>query len=262
MNKQNQNGSALVVIIIILVAAIVAALGFVVWQNFIDKDISSTKNTSNNQKEFVPKNFCKEGEDVSASLGTFCSNDMGIKFKVSDVYKGKIVKAENYEIFEGPLQFDQRKSAGKSDLVYSAKLSNEHESIELTIAKERLRPGLLFGVWYFDSSTMILSNINTPSRIYDSKTDTTITSGKYSIGTPVEAEYVVDGRKVYKYGFGDAGTIMNDYMLVHDKSIIKISQKTSESLGPNVPAPVLGNQVQDLGPSLSAMKLINKDQNN
>jgi len=57
MNKQNQNGSALVILIIILIVAIIAALGFVLWQNFITEDNTSVQDTSknSNQDELVIK---------------------------------------------------------------------------------------------------------------------------------------------------------------------------------------------------------------
>lgn len=48
MNKQKQKGSALVILTIILVIAIVAALGFVVWQNITKKDSTSFQEPSNN----------------------------------------------------------------------------------------------------------------------------------------------------------------------------------------------------------------------
>ena len=46
MKSRNQTGSAHIVIIIILVVALVGALGFVFWQNFLNKP-SSTRDTTN-----------------------------------------------------------------------------------------------------------------------------------------------------------------------------------------------------------------------
>ena len=50
MKKQNKDGSALVVIIIVLVVAIIGALGFVMWQNFIKTkpvDSKASQQTTN-----------------------------------------------------------------------------------------------------------------------------------------------------------------------------------------------------------------------
>jgi hypothetical protein len=50
-NSSSQNGSAFVVIIIILVVAIVGALGFVVWQNYIKQDNVMQSSKTDQSKE-------------------------------------------------------------------------------------------------------------------------------------------------------------------------------------------------------------------
>ena len=54
MKSQTQRGSAHVVTIIILVAALVGALGWIFWQNFIDDSTASTQQTSQSSSEQKP----------------------------------------------------------------------------------------------------------------------------------------------------------------------------------------------------------------
>lgn len=72
-NSSKETGSAHVVIIVILIVAIIGALGFVVWKNFLD-----TPDSSNTSKSVVtPKNEETSKEDTL----TYRSEAIGIEFK-------------------------------------------------------------------------------------------------------------------------------------------------------------------------------------
>ena len=54
MNQQKQTGSAHVVVIVVLIIALVGALGFVFWQNFVNK-YHDTEQTHSTSKESTPE---------------------------------------------------------------------------------------------------------------------------------------------------------------------------------------------------------------
>lgn len=69
-NSQNQIGSAHIVIIVILVLAIIGALGFVVYRNFISKDTQSNNvpvSKNNDQREALPvtKEFRSQRHNIT-----------------------------------------------------------------------------------------------------------------------------------------------------------------------------------------------------
>src|SRR5687767_13384271 len=117
--KISQTGSAHAAIIVVLVIALIGALGFVFWNSFLKKE------TTVPQAENKPqtKDVCSSGENVNAENGTFCSKELGIKFTVPSIFVNKLVKADNYEVFEGPLDPNAKKSVGLSENVYRATIS-------------------------------------------------------------------------------------------------------------------------------------------
>jgi len=70
-NPQTQQGSAHVVIIVILVVALIGALGFVFWQNFIKKDevTQSTQSQTSTQQDVSPatKEFKSQEHNITFS---------------------------------------------------------------------------------------------------------------------------------------------------------------------------------------------------
>lgn len=72
-NSKKQNGSAHVVIIIILVVALICALGFVFWQNFIKSD--STKEITNSGSE-----TSKDQVGQTVEMLSYSNETIGVKF--------------------------------------------------------------------------------------------------------------------------------------------------------------------------------------
>jgi hypothetical protein len=89
MNKQKQNGSALVILVIILIVAIIAALGFVVWQNSTQN--TSQPDTSENKPE--ENNIDTQPNESNESLsGYLVLKDWGVKLKIADTLKSTEIK--------------------------------------------------------------------------------------------------------------------------------------------------------------------------
>lgn len=82
----SQKGSTHVVIIVILIAALVGVLGFVFWQNFINK--STPVNNDTAKVESKQKNTSKDAEKSDQLI----LNDWGIKFTVSSSLTSTEVK--------------------------------------------------------------------------------------------------------------------------------------------------------------------------
>lgn len=86
INKTSQKGSSHVVIIVILVIALLGTIGFVFWQNFINKDTSDTGNTT---KVEVKQGDANENAEKSNQL---MLSDWGIKFTTSSSLTSTEVK--------------------------------------------------------------------------------------------------------------------------------------------------------------------------
>lgn len=219
-NPQTQTGSAHIIIIVILIVAIIGALGFVIWNNFL-----APKDDQPNPKVSQTKDNKCEGDTVEKN-GTFCSHEMGIKFKVPTVFEGKFEKTDNYEIFKGTVDYTARTSAGNSDIVYTAAITGNEEQLTLTIAKEPLRSGYvdvghMLQNTYYDAETGLLSLITAPTRSYNSTTDSYTTTSEYAIAGTVPS-FVVDGVKFYHGSVGDGGARYETYFSVVHGSIVKI----------------------------------------
>lgn len=225
MRKTNtQTGSAHVVIIAVIIVALLGALGFVFWNNFMKKDTVVTQN----ENKPKPESFCLDKENVAAEGGAFCSEKIGIKLAVPSIFVNKLAKADNYEVFEGSLDPKDKKSAGTSEQVYQAVLSG-NDNFTLTIAQEPLRSGYvgvghLLQNTYFDKTTGELTLVKTPTRMYDAATGTYTTTGDYSNGDAVPS-FMVSGIRFFKGQIGDAGTVENTYFGVVGGKIIRISLK-------------------------------------
>ncbi|MDN5274367.1 MAG: hypothetical protein JWP06_268 [Candidatus Saccharibacteria bacterium] len=98
--SSKQTGSTHVVIIIILVIALVATLGLVFWQNFINK---KSADTSSNQKKPTTNQPAEKVKDPNE--GYLVLKDWNIKFKLPTdttaiTYYKKQVEANNKDIEE------------------------------------------------------------------------------------------------------------------------------------------------------------------
>lgn len=239
--------------------ALIGALGFVFWNNFMKKDNVVTQ-TENKPKT---ESFCSGKENITAEGGTFCSEDVGVKLAVPSIFENKLAKAANYEVFEGPLDSKDKKSAGTSEQVYQAVLKG-NDNFTLTIAQEPLRSGYV-GVGhslqktYFDKATGELTLVKAPTRTYDAATDTYATSGEYSKGDVVPS-FVADGIRFFKGQIGDAGTVENAYLGVVDGKIVKISLKHVGYMGnpADDPSTIDADPVFDeLDKAVKALKVAN-----
>jgi hypothetical protein len=260
MQKHNsQTGSAHIAAIVVLVIALVGALGYIFWNNFLNKEetaVSKTENTS------AAKQVCADGENETAEKGTFCSDEMAIKFAVPGIFTGKLAKADNYEVTESSLGPDGEKSAGTSELVYSAKMTG-NDNFTFTIAQEPLRSGYVdaphaLQTTYFDKSTGELTQVNIPMSRYDSAKDDYVLSGEYSKGAVVPS-FDVDGIRVFKCSNGDAGRAGNIYLAVINDKIVKISLQHDGYMGDpaNDPTTIDADKVfEELDKSIKALNVI------
>ena len=255
MNSRKQEGSALVVVIVIIAVAVLGTLGYVVWNNFI-----APKNAPSEEQKAQTKDGCES--DAVEKSGTFCSEDVGIEFKIPTVFEGKIKQTDNYEVFKGTVDYTTRTSAGNSEVVYSAVITGTDE-FTLSIAKEPLRSGyvdvghMLQGT-YYDVQTGLLSNVTSPTYEYDSTTDTTITTGEYSVGETVPS-FTAQGMKVYKGIIGDAGTRIETYFIVINESIVKITLNHGAFMGPQEddPSTIDADEVfSELDAAIKDLKLV------
>lgn len=91
-NPRNQTGSAHVLITITLIVAIFGLLGFVVWQNFINKPADSKQASTSEQSKVTQESKAKSNE------GYIVIEEWGVKFLITDSLKSTEV------------QYNQRKS--------------------------------------------------------------------------------------------------------------------------------------------------------
>jgi len=248
MNR-SQAGSAHVAIIIVLIIALLGALGFVFWDNFLKKEepVSQTDSKPKNPKT---QDACSSKENEAAEAGVFCSKIIGVKFSVPTIFTNKLVKADNYEVFEGPLDPNAKKSAGTAENVYRATITG-NDNFTFTVAQEPLRTGYVDVGYklqntYYDQSTSDLTLVNTPTTHYDSTTNTSTTSGSYSKGEVVPSSNV-DGIRFFKGTSGDAGQTEDIYLGVIRNKIVKISLRHGAYMGnpANDPSTIDANKVFD-----------------
>jgi hypothetical protein len=226
--KKSQIGSVHVIVIAVAVAIVIGALGFVFWNNFLKKDSSVSK--TEDKTTTKPADFCAKGQNLMAENGMFCSKEMGIKFAVPSMFNNKLAKTDNYEVFQGPLDPNAKKSAGMSESFYRASIEGK-VSFTFTVAQEPLRTGYVdvyhaLQNTYFDQSTGELTRVNMPTRNYNSATDSYTVSGEYSVGEAVPS-FDVNGVRFFKGSNGDAGQTENIYFGVVNNKIIKISLKSA-----------------------------------
>jgi hypothetical protein len=255
-NSQRRAGSAHIVIIVILAIAIIGALGFVAWKNFLSPHDSRPAIKVSQTKGSKCEN------DVVEKNGTFCSEEIGIKLKVPTVFDGKFEKTSNYEIFKGTVDYTTRTSAGHSDIVYSAVITGNDE-FTFTIAKEPLRSGYvdvdhMLRSTYYDTKTGLLSLTTSPIRNYSSTTDSYVTSGEYAVADTVPS-FVVNGVKFYHGSDRDAGARYETYFAIVNGSIVKIKLTHGGYIGPeeNDPSTIDADQVfSELNNAIKSVELI------
>lgn len=91
INKSlSQKGSAHIVIIIILVVALLGTLGFVFWQNFMQKDTETKPTTQSSTQKDTPKQI---------TYKTYQTNKYPISFKYPDSWTIKNEKADDQSSF-------------------------------------------------------------------------------------------------------------------------------------------------------------------
>lgn len=211
--NSSQKGSVLVVAVVVAAVLVLGGLGYVLWSNFISKEPDVTETISLSTS--VLKTFCEEGEDITASKGTFCSEDIGIKFEVPLIFAGKIEKTSNYEVFQGGVYPSEKQSAGMSERVYSVVISG-NDNFSFTIAQEPLRSG----------------NIDFPYLMGPS--DLNAATGKLvGMGGEEVVPFRDAGIVVYKGGYGDAGQLADHYLLIVKDKIVKIVLQHTSYMGPS-----------------------------
>jgi hypothetical protein len=230
-NSSSQNGSAFVIIIVILTVAVIGALSFVFWQNFIQSgEVKSNSSATQEKVEQKPEQLCANNNNqVTEADGVFCSEDIGLEFKVPEIFKGKIQKAENYDIFEGSIEDPRGTHAGKSIVNYEAVIKFEQETLSLSISKEPLRSGRssighALRSTYFNSNDRSLYFVEGVMSEYDSSTNSYRVTQKGYAGEPIPS-FKVENMRVYHGKIGDAGVIEDGYLMVVDDYLVIIKIK-------------------------------------
>lgn len=166
-------------------------------------------------KKVIERVTC-EGADASATNGTFCAADVGLRLAVPDIFKGKIQKIDNYAVTTQDKTTDQAAAFGTSEVAYEATLTGKDDSYSLTISKEPLRN------FRPKSYAPSLFNKDTKQMYY------------YGLDGTKDKEVestTLGGIKFYNYGAGDAGFVSNIYSGVLDDKIIVVSLVTKQPLG-------------------------------
>lgn len=254
----DERGSLHIIFVIIAIIAVIGSLGFVFWNNFLGKSqVTEQKITPPSSKK-----FCLKDENLTASKGVFCSEEIGIKFTIPNFFAGKLRQVDNFEVFQGGLDYHARESAGFSEKTYSANISgNDH--FTLTIAREPLRTGYLNvghanTNTYYDQDTGDLTLVKYPSITYDSTTETTTLSGSYEKADVVPSFYVSSVR-IFKGTIGDAGVLQNNYIGVIKNKLVTISLMHDGYMGDpaNDPTTIDANKVfEDFDKSIKNIKII------
>jgi hypothetical protein len=224
-----QTGSVHVAIIVVLVLTLIGILGFVFWQNFMqskgNKDVQTNQNNSSGKSSDV----CVGYGDAVEKAKVFCSKNVGVEFRIPEVFANKFQKKENYDVFKGGMEDSKGSLAGKSLDYYEAVVSSGKETLLLSVAKEPLRSGYsnvshALQRTYFNEANGNLSLVKGPVRHYDSKTGTFAVTGGWSIGEPVPS-FDVDGAKIYHGKTGDAGVVEDGYLTVAKTGVVVIKIK-------------------------------------
>lgn len=255
---KSQAGSVPIVVVILLVIALVGALGFIFWNNFLKKD-SSVAQTDDKQKV---EELCAGGENTVAEKSIFCSKEIGIKLTVPSVFAGKFTKIDDYEVFQGSLDPNEKKTAGQSENTYRATISGS-DNFTFTIAKEPLRTGYVDVPYklqntYYDQVTGDLTLIKAPETHFDSMSNKMMTSGSYS-KSEVVPSFTADGIRFFKATSGDAGQTETAYFAVINNKIVKISLKHSAYMGDSANDPATIDEAKifdELDKSIKTLKTI------
>jgi hypothetical protein len=228
--SSSQNGSAFVIIVSVLAVVVIGALGFVFWQNFAQSDEAKNNSIANQNKvERKLEQSCANKNHIVEVDGVFCSEDVGVEFKIPEVFKGKFQKVENYDVSEGSIENVQGNPAGKSIVSYEATVAAGQESLTLSIAKESLRSGYssighALQRTYFNATDGNLYLVNYPTDEYDSATNTTKTTGSIRAGEMVPS-FAAGSVKIYHGKIGDAGVVEDGYLMVIDDHLVIIKIK-------------------------------------
>jgi len=242
-SSSSQNGSAFVAIIIVLLIAIIGALGFVFWQNFIQSpDTPVNQENLSRPDKTAPAPLCAGGSDTVEQNGIFCSESIGVEFKIPEVFAGKFQKKENYDVYQGPRDSSKKSPAGKSLEYYEAVVTSGQETLEtlsLSVAKEPLRSGYTSVAhalqWtYFDATT---------GNLYTVVNDKLVPS------------FNVTGTKIYRGQAGDAGVVEDGYLMVVNGYLVIIKIK---HVANPMDTPVLDNKkpFEDLYNYLKQLKVL------
>lgn len=251
-----------IVTILVLLLGFIGGLGYVGWNEFQRINAANkvgevvVKETTAGQFEQVDP-LCAQGEDDKATSGTFCSEEMGIKFAVPKLFVGNIAKAANYPVYQSQLNPSTKTRAGSSLAVYSATASSAG-AYTFTIAQEPLRTGYVdvhhaLQDSYFDATTKELFRVTTPTAQYNYTTNSTTTSGVYAKGEAVPS-FTTSSTRFYEGTNGDAGTMENIYFTVINDKIVKISLKYVGNPAGGTTAPT--KVYDELTKSLKALRVL------
>lgn len=259
-NSYSQNGSVFTVIIIILVVAIVGVLGFAFWQNITRS--GEVASSSKKVQEAINQNrekVCANSTDNVEAGGVFCSEDIGVRFQVPEIFKGKFQKAENYDITEGSMEELKGNGVGKSIANYRAVVTSGEESLSLTVSKEPIRSGYssighALRSTYFNAETRNLYFVEGAKSEYDSTTDTYKVTQQGYAGESIPF-FDVDGAKVFYGNIGDAGVIERGYLMVMSNHLVVV--KIKHAINPmNEPVIDIDRPFADLDSYLRRTKIL------
>jgi hypothetical protein len=192
--------------------AALAAVTVILWVTN-GKENAPTSQIETADQDSGTKITCGADENEKAGKGVFCSEAIGVKLRVPDLFKGKLARGENYDLYD-----KDGAAVGQSELVFEATVKDPADSdmantYRLIIARTPLvsRQGPCFDPCEFDSKTRTL----------------------YAGETGKEAESVtVDGIKFFKGVIGDGGDYIVTYMGVVGDKVIEITLISGTYLGP------------------------------
>lgn len=214
MKSPNQTGSAHAVIIVILVVGLLGTLGFVFWQNFINKPADNQANTA---PATVVEQETQDGkcqsDDEAATNGIFCSEAYGVKFSVPDEFKGKLQQADNKPVY--PVSYTEATPAaiGQTERVVSAEFTEGEYSYTLTVSLYPQIAGMTLGLAGGDEFV-----------VGEKKLVSTASGEEYPEYPFVTTD---NDTKIYRDTYGDVGYMLYSNAVVAGDKVIKIELKSS-----------------------------------
>lgn len=215
MTHHNQQGGTLVIVsVIVLVLALLGSLGFIFYQNFIEKKSDETVQTDKTESTETKEEACES----SAADGVFCNKDIGVSLAVPAILKGKFAVANNYDVYQGVIDASV---AGQSIAVYEATVTAPFSTDGSEFIKEKIALEPKRGTMAFDGYFKFY---------YNDQTNVLAPYSEQDAAGKVE-ESTIGGVKAYKYVMADAGFVGYYYFIPLEDNILRVELTYRAYLG-------------------------------